>query len=279
MTDTTTRPATDVDVVRFIGKACAAAAPKVAYTAADLKWATTRLVDYAQPKVPVLTLKVVFHPRTIDTFITTALPGMAPTSCGNMRSILLRMSEVLLGERAPRVHLTPMSASDPSVPYAADEMKAFRAWASCAQAVRRINAGVLIALGFGAGLSGGEIADLRVGDVTADGGVVTVSVHGSRARRVVVDAAWSRLLAKGITDRDPAAYLFCADREGASKNLVNNFIARTRSSIPGPNSQRMRATWIVGHLNNATMPAVLLDQAGVRNLSALGRFMPFANAA
>lgn len=280
MTDTIIHPGTDLGAARdFVEKSCAAAVPKVAYTAADLKWATTRLVHHVLLTEGVLTRKVVFHPRTIDTFITTALPKMTAASRSNVRSILLRMTEVLLGERAPRVRLTPISAADPSVPYTVDEIGAFRVWAARAQSDRRGDAAALVALGFGAGLSGGEVADLRIGDVAVDGSAVTIEVSGPRQRTVRVDNAWTRLLVKAVTGRDGEEFVFCPKREGVSKNLVNNFVARTSGSIPGPNSQRMRATWIVAQLDSAMTPAVLLEQAGVRNLAALGRYLPFAKAA
>lgn len=276
MTDTPTT-SLSTSATDFVRTVTAKAQPHVRYTVTDLTWAITHLVRHLELSQQALSIKIVFHPRTIDTFITTALPNMSPASTSNMRSILLRMSEVLLGERAPRVQLTPISASDPSVPYVADETKAFRGWASRAQVDRRTDARVLLALGFGAGLSGGEIANVRVAEVAVDGATVTVT--GPRSRTIRVDTGWTRQLAKAVAGRDGNKFMFCPNRDGASRNLVNNFIARTRSSSPGPNSQRMRATWIVAQLDDSVTATVLLDQAGVRNLSALGRYMPFAKAA
>lgn len=279
MISTESNPRTTIEAAEFIEKSCAAVEAKVAHTAADLEWVTTRLVHHVLRNDSHLTRKAVFHPRTIDTFVTAGLLTMTSASRGNIRSILLRMSEVLLGEKAPRVLLTPIASSHPSAPYTDVETTAIRKWTARAQDDRRENAGVLTALGFGAGLSGGEIAEVRVCDLTVDDTSVTVTVRGTRTRTVSVDPAWAPLLIEAATDRNGETYLFCEKRENVSKSLVNNFIARTTGRVPGPNSQRMRATWIVAHLDNATAPARLIEQAGVLTLSALGRFMPFAKAA
>jgi len=87
------------------------------------------------------------------------------------------------------------------------------------------------------------------------------------------------VLVKALDGLDALEWAFCQGRKHVSRNLVSNFVARTKSATVGPNSQRMRATWIVAQLEVSTNPAALLDQAGVATLSALDRYLPFATAA
>jgi hypothetical protein len=72
----------------------------------------------------------------------------------------------------------------------------------------------------------------------------------------------------------PDDYAFSPRRTVEGKNTVTNFVAKT-SGIHKPNSQRLRATWIVHHLSAATPVNVLMNAAGVLSLDALTRYIQF----
>jgi hypothetical protein len=58
-------------------------------------------------------------------------------------------------------------------------------------------------------------------------------------------------------------------------NAITNFVNRGYSGGLRPSSQRMRATWIVCHLNARTPLNVLSTAAGLESIDALARFQPF----
>ena len=106
----------------------------------------------------------------------------------------------------------------------------------------------LVALGIGAGLSGGEVLGVARRDIVADGSKARVTVGGARPRVVHMERAWAESLLRAVADLEPADWVFGNGRTTAGKNMVTNFIAKTTTAGLAPNTQRMRATWIVGQL-------------------------------
>jgi hypothetical protein len=215
----------------------------------------------------------------IEDFVDRGLSEYAPASRGNKRSILLRMSETILGPRASRVRLNALPSSAPSWPYSSEEISRLRKWARELSGSRRTRAMALLGLGIGAGLSSGEITVLRCGDVAFTGAGVVVSVRGARAREVSVDRGWERAVREAVTCEEDDRWVFCPNRTVGGKNMVTNFLAKNLSVDVRPNVQRMRATWIVGQLDRGTPALQLMKESGVRSMTALGRFIPFADAA
>lgn len=68
----------------------------------------------------------------------------------------------------------------------------------------------------------------------------------------------------------------CGDRTG--KNTVSNLVARAAKdrdpALPVPVPQRMRATWLVRHLDAGVRVDALLKAAGLDSLSVLDRYLP-----
>jgi hypothetical protein len=60
----------------------------------------------------------------------------------------------------------------------------------------------------------------------------------------------------------------------STKNMINSFLSYPNGGVK-PNSQRMRATWVVYHLTNATPLKLLLKAAGITTAHALVRFTVF----
>lgn len=51
-----------------------------------------------------------------------------------------------------------------------------------------------------------------------------------------------------MPERDGAEWLFCPKRKGTGKNLISNFIARGPDTGLRPTTQRMRAAYLVQHI-------------------------------
>ena len=245
------------------------------YDTADLNSAATRLVSWCWETAGFpLERHIVFHRDTIARFISVGCPGLKAASRGNLRSQLLRMSEIL-SQPAPR-RLKALPPSDPSAPYSAEELVSLRSWASGqSTAGRRANAAVLLALGAGAGLSASEIGELRVADIQVDELGVVVNVTGSRARSVPVLREWEESLVARVASLDPEQFAFRENHRTFYPNLISNFVDRGNPSRVRLTTQRLRATWIVGHLEAGTPVAVLMKAAGVESLEAFTRYIQF----
>ena len=84
-----------------------------------------------------------------------------------------------------------------------------------------------------------------------------------------------------LTDLAAAAgddHLFRPDSdERTGKNAVSNLVTAARRGgnpdLPRLTPQRMRATWLVRHLNAGVRPDVLLRFAGLDDLGSLDRYL------
>lgn len=187
--------------------------------------------------------------------------------------------ETLLGDKARRVRLAPLPPSTASAPYSKDELAELRAWARLSTGARRKTANVLIALGVGAGLSAGEVVGVTRRDIVADGSKAMVTVRGTRPRVVLMERAWAETLLRAVVDLEPGDWVFGNGRATAGKNLVTNFIAKTTTAGLAPNTQRMRATWIVNQLQAGVGAVPLMRSAGVASLEAITRYVQFVDEA
>jgi integrase len=188
------------------------------------------------------------------------------------------MSEVLLDPRLVQRRLNPLPPSDPAAPYDPKELVALRSWASTQSTLaRRTNAEVLLALGAGAGLSAIEIGELRVEDIEIDSDGVVVRTHGARTRAIPVLRDWEDALVERQRALAPDKFAFRENHAAYYPNLITNFVDRSRVVGVRPQSQRLRSTWILRHLEAATPVDLLMQAAGVESLEALTRYVKFVS--
>lgn len=261
----------------FVRGAVADAQPATVYRAANLLSTTSRHVLWCwQTAGLALDREVLFDRNVIEEFIVYGCPTLSPASRGNLRSQLLRMSETLLGPEGSLPRLTPLSPSDPVRPYLPYELVALRSWAAGqATPTARRDAATILALGAGAGLTSEDIAGLTAGMVTVDDAGVLLAVPGRRARLVPVLAAWEQPIIEAAAVIPADRPLFRQHRTGTYRNFVSNFVNRSAGVGIKPLMQRLRATWIVGHLAASTPVAPLTTAAGVESLEALARYLRF----
>jgi integrase len=263
----------------FVATSVARCFEKTAYSTADLFQTSSRLIAWSQSARSMPLSEEIFAPSVIEDFVCHGLPTYSPASRGNRRSILLRMSEAILGERAGRVRLEALPSSVPSRPYSGTEVSSLRTWIDSQTPNRRPRALALVGLGLGAGLSTGEITSTRCGDITVKGDEVLVAVSGARFRTVRVAVEWRTAILEAGADGSADDWIFCPDRLAGGKNMVTNFLAKDTSGGIRPNAQKMRATWIVRQLNEGAPAVQLMRDAGVRSMTALSRFVPYVDAA
>lgn len=263
----------------FVRAAVADCMGHVSYSPRELFKAVTRHVWWCWRTAGLpLERAVVFHPEVIGEFIDHGCPDWSRPTAANRRSLLLRMSEQLMPPGSRPVRLPPMWAARPLPPYPPADVAALRSWAvGQITQTRVVQCHVLLALGFGAGLSAAEVADLRTGHLHVDSDGVLVEVIGRRARLVPVLAEWEAVLAD-LADAAmrPDLYVFGGPRRIVShKNTVSNFVRATNIGRVQPSLQRMRVTWIVGHLIAGSPVKALMQAAGVDSLDALNRYLRF----
>lgn len=211
--------------------------------------------------------------RTNVELFTVASKGqISDASRGNFRSRLLRLCEALTGARGA-IRLSALPAAEAPRPYSKDEIASLVSWASSRSTPdARRNADVLLGLGLGAGLTASEIGNLRSHDVYLDAQGVQVRVCGARARVVEMVGVWAERMRPHV--ENGSEYVFRPGRTKSWPNIITSFAGRSDREVR-PQTQRMRATWIVRHLEARTHVVTLMDAAGVASLEAFTRFMGF----
>jgi hypothetical protein len=238
----------------------------------------TQLALWVQSIGQPLTAEVVLHPDTVDRFATEACAHLAAGTQNNYRSQLRGVGAAVLGPDVYPPAPLQLPRADPVAPYSAAEVAGFRSWARGLPTERyRDNAAVILAFALGAGLSSQEINRLVGTDVTLDDDGVSVHVIGQRARDVLVLAAYEDEIA-ALAHRAGEGPVFMPGRTSIDRKQVPNFLARCPKGPMGrPNVDRLRNTWIVGHLSAGTHLAVLAEAAGVR-ADQVVRYQRYATA-
>jgi integrase len=273
-------PLGDWELVRpFVQETLIATRGKTPYSDPDLALVVTRLALWcAKVAHTPLTHEKVFTRHSIDRFIQLGLTHYTEGARANLRSQLLRVAESVADSRTAPRKLLPMRAALPSVPYSHDEIVSLRSWAATQSTpARRANAWVLLGLGLGAGLSAAEIGELKVGDITAEDWGVEIRVTSGRPRTVPVRRLWEPGLRERRATLTADRFAFREGHTQAYDNLISNFVARSKHTGVRPQSQRMRATWLVDHLNLGTPVAALIEAAGVDSLESFTRYLGFVH--
>lgn len=163
------------------------------------------------------------------------------------------------------------TTSDPQTPYTDDEQGEIRRWADWqSHEESRRNARAIAALGVGCGLTAVEMMEARVGDVVVlDDEMLGVNANG---RAVPVFQSWHDELTSIATGQDDE-YLIGRGYTTRSSVSLRSLI----STLPGlrPSVQRMRATWMLAHVEGGTPLPDFLDAAGLTSPDVLRRLLPF----
>ena len=208
--------------------------------------------------------EVVLHPDTIDRFIVHGCSHLTPGSQSNYRSVLHRIGASQLGPDMYPPRRLPLTSSDPVESYLELEERALLSWArGLSTPSMRDDALVVLSLGLGAGLTSGEMTRLCASSVEAAGAGIALMVEGPRARRIPVTARWEPDL-RAATDRAKGSLLFRPDRTRPQAAHISRFVERLpRGDAPKLSTQRLRATWVVRHLETGVPINLLAVAAGV----------------
>jgi integrase len=212
-----------------------------------------------------------FRPALIRRFVHEVMPALAETyqqQTAQRLNTLVAHFTAATPDRQTRKN--PASAH----PYASQDLITFRSSAARRTNVeRRMNAHVLLALGAGAGMRAEEIALARISDVTVDGDDLLVSVRGRHPRTVPLRTEWRRALMAGINGREPNEWLFAGYRLPEYPARVIHQFGIDTPDEPTPSASRLRATWLVGHLNAGLRLDILLRLAGLSTATSLAPYV------
>jgi len=241
-----------------------------------------------------LSARLLFNPRTIDLYLRDAQlenelgKRLEKGTVATYGSVLRAFAKATGADDGSQIRA--LGARDAKAPYTQEEIDTFRVWARTRQGKTRIaQAEALIALGFGAGLHGGEIRTIRTRDIRRTGGVAVTIPGGARRaksstvslpRTVPVLRVWSPVLLAAIADLDPDDYVFSRRPEPGDADAITRFVDRSGVKQPKTpvlklNGYRMRTTWVVGRLAAGVDIRALLAAAGLQRLENLADYLAF----
>jgi integrase len=261
----------------FVRDAASSAAPLTKYTAHRLMTTLSGYVAWAyQTKGMPLEAKLLFRREAIDLYINDfqRSSGLAPGTLRNYRSTLLRVSEVLLPEHNP-YKVKPLNDRGSIPPYNQAEAREIVRWMRGQGTDAKVQKATAMAcLGMGAGLKAVEIADLRRRDIIVDVNGILVTTTQGVPRSVPMLAKWEPPLRRLLEPLDAADFVFGIPTRSNYRNMLSNFVANTTGEIR-PRTDRMRATWIVTHLEARTNMRALMRAAGVDKFENLARYLRY----
>lgn len=270
-------PKRDWDAIApYVHDVVARAEPLVTYDARELYPAVTRLAHFTRVEYAPLADASVFDPYMVNRFITHHLAGYNRASRNTIRARLRRVSEALLGDDAIG-KFKALGKADAVTPYSVAEQASLESWSRAQTSEeRRTSAAALLSLGFGAGLTGAEIIRQRLEDISEAGATLIARVAGENERDVPVHHEWDAGLRARLQFMGREGWTFRTDQRGGNINLITDFVSRTGPEVP-LQTRRMRATWLVGHLEAGTPLKALLRIAGLQSAEALDRVLPFVD--
>lgn len=250
--------------------------PPTAYRAGVYLNSVTQLAYWADTIGQSIEPDNLFHPETIERFITERISHLTPGTQTNYRSQLRAVGRAVIGATLyPPTGKVSRPEQKPA--YTPDEVNALVFWASSrATAHLRRNSLVLLALGLGVGLTSQEMSRLTGDDVFADDDGVIVRVIGAKAREVPVLRRWEDDLESFARESGRRPVLL-PDRTRIVSHSISNFVDRcSRGGAPGLSVQRLRTTWIMRQMTSGTPLAALSTVAGVdaTHLSRYFELMP-----
>lgn len=223
-----------------------------------------------------LTVEAVYTQNNIDLYLHNQLGRRSPEHRWGIARQLVANGHALT---ATQLRGLPAPDIKLRAPFAPAQLAAMHSWANRLTTLKkRQNAWGLLGLAGGAGLRAEEIVDINVEHIDVDNGRVFVNVTGSSPRRVPVRHAWARVLLKSIDGRPGNERVFRGPViEEYRPRIIQTFLTDHPAPVR-PTPARLRATWIVHHLDNDVPLPVLKVLGGFRGYEMLGRYLELGRA-
>lgn len=267
------------NLVREATKACA---PATSTRERDFTRYGAYLATWCDSEYLPLRVEVVFHPDTVERFVTVIELTLAPRSVATIASVLRTMSALLLPSLSPS-SLSHHPGRRPKTPYTAEEIdELFSLIERARSSKRRHDLAALLVLCLATGASGQEAALVGGRDLVATPTGITVILRrrreggGWRVRQVSALARWCDTLQKLMVGTDD--YMIGGGNTRHSR--VYDLCLCTKDGRwpveldPG----RARSTYLI---EVACMPNTvpeLLERAGVNTLEVYNGLIGFMTA-
>jgi hypothetical protein len=271
-------------VESFTQRSVLASAPTSADQAIERCRVVARLAAWCDSRHLPVSDRIVFAPDTIAKFFEAQnFPG---PSTRTYRSIARIVAAANLPDAYP-TRETSASRNAVTGPYSDAELDLLFQQASLFRsAKRRRHTGAVIALGAGAGVTGGiEIGCVQPSDVRFHRDIITVEVQRHRldgtgveyARTVPVRRRFQSLLATIVAECEAAGDTYLVGGQGQYRDrrtseIVADFNAR--GDTVTLDVARLRTTWLVELLSSPVPLAVALDAIGITTLAPLDALLP-----
>ncbi|WP_194383333.1 tyrosine-type recombinase/integrase [Microbacterium luteum] len=220
-----------------------------------------------------LTVGRVYTQTNIDLYLQNQLGHRSPEhKWGVARQLVANGRELTNAE----LHGLPAPDMKLRAPFAPAQIATMHSWATRLTTVKkRQNAWALLGLAGGAGLRAEEIVGVNVEHIDAQNGRVFVNVEGTRARRVPVRHSWARVLLRSIEGRNAGERVFRGPHiEEYRPRIIQTFLTDHPAPVR-PTPCRLRASWLVHHLDNGVPLQVLKELGGFRTYDTLTRYVDF----
>lgn len=262
-------PADWMAVRQFVIDAVVSYGPTDARIAIELVGTVTQYVLWAtnEQHAP-LDNDDLFYPSMMNRFIRSW--SGAESTRASLRSRLYRVANAVAGVERHRGGV----GGRPTVelfPYSRRELAELESWARTVRNVQKQRAAhVALAFAGGAGLTTGELLNLRGADVlqSADGISVRV-VNGLGRRTVPVRADWVHYLDEYLHTFSGNELLLYPTNTG--KGRPSAFTTVYAGGHPAPNLQRLRDSWLMEVISRFPLAVVLAVSGG--GLSSLKRYV------
>ena len=233
--------------------------------------ALSLLGAWAYQRGTPLDRELVLDPVTVEQFCAT----LDESRAGTYRSALRRVGR-LVTRKAPWDDAPdPRNQRTAAPPYTSAELARLEAEAANqATALRRRVLEALLALGVGVGLDGRWLGQVRGTHVTrSETGALLVAVPAPAARLVAVRDCYADRLERLAAQAGDELVI----GGQPAKNRVSTVKGRLVLSDGAPpvDPGRLRATWLVAHLQAGTNAALLADAAGLEGLTSLSDLLAF----
>lgn len=243
--------------------------PASAALTKDLLFNLTRLAAHCWEQGWELTPDTVLSEAVVEHHIAMrARKGQADNP--HARTTLRQARLALIDGETLGVRFTRPQVQRSPAPFAPADYAGIESWAkSRRDADHRRTACAIAALGMGAGLRAAEMVSVKRTDVLHQPGGLSVQVTVGRPRTVPLLHSWEPLLHLAMERPGRGDHLIGVTGKAASGNYVGEFTTRSG----GPDSRRMRATWLVTHLQFGTPLDLLLATAGNTTLDSFQRYL------
>ena len=223
--------------------------------------------------------EALFSPELIDRFITEGCTHLSPGTRTNYRSQLWQVGAAVVGHTLFPPRSTSLRPSDLLPPYSPAEVTELVSWSKgLPTASMRRDSWALLTLGLGTGMRAEEITRAVGTDVSVEDGIALVQVLGTGGRvdRVVpIHHLWADHVLELAAESGSRPF-FRTDRTRILRNDIVGFIRRCSiDETPKFTVQRLRVTWLVGHLGAGTHLYALERAAGVA-VGQLVKYLSFA---